>query len=59
MAAKYVYTGEDERVYPDLGVVASPGDEVTLDRLPDDGRWVTKASQDKSATPDQPAEKGK
>jgi hypothetical protein len=59
MASKYVYLGEDSRTYPDLGLVVNPGEEHTLDKLPDDGRWVTKASQDKSATPDQPAEKGK
>lgn len=45
---KYVYVGDDERVYPDLAVVAAPGDEHTLERLPDDGRWQTKATAEKS-----------
>ena len=39
-ASEYRYIGDDERYYPALGLTAKPGDTYTLDKPPDDGRFV-------------------
>lgn len=48
MSASYTYVGDDERYYPDLGVMASPGSTATFDAKPDD-LWVTSASKKAAA----------
>lgn len=41
MARSYTYVGHDERYYPELGVLVHPGESVTLEGMPADGRWTT------------------
>jgi hypothetical protein len=37
----FKYTGADERYYPSLSLLVQPGDSVTLDHDPGDGRFVS------------------
>lgn len=33
------YTGDDTRVFPDLGITVEPGDEVSAKENPDEARF--------------------
>lgn len=35
----FTYSGEDDRYYPSLALTVHPGDRVTLDADPGDGRF--------------------
>lgn len=34
--SKFIFNGDEERYYPDLGLLVSPGDIVDVDTAPDD-----------------------
>jgi len=56
---KYVYTGTEERYYPDLGVLATPGQDYSLAERPADGLWATPSSNagtEAQASPQEPSE---
>lgn len=44
MSTSYTYLGGDERYYPELGVLATPGMTETLDHKPDDN-WAVSSSK--------------
>lgn len=48
MSTSYTYLGGEERYYPDLGVLATPGMTETLDHKPDD-YWATSSSKKAAA----------
>jgi hypothetical protein len=41
----FTYSGEDVRYYPSLSLSVAPGDTVTLDSDPGDGRFIAKGSR--------------
>jgi hypothetical protein len=49
----FTYTGTEPRYYPSLSLAVQPGDSVTLDSDPGDGRWTagTKAAPTKAPEP--------
>ena len=40
----FTYTGDEPRYYPSLSLDVKPGDSVTLDSAPGDGRFSPKGS---------------
>lgn len=44
----YTFTGDEERYYPDTGVLAKPGETATFDAKPDD-LWVSSNSKKAAA----------
>lgn len=38
---EFTYSGSEERYYPSLSLLVSPGDTVTLETAPDDGRFTS------------------
>jgi hypothetical protein len=51
----FTYTGSDERYYPSLSLLVKPGDSVTLEIAPDDGRFTSAAKSARSALAKLPA----
>jgi hypothetical protein len=51
----FTYVGDDERYYPSLSLSVAPGDTVTLDSDPGDGRFAAKGSR-KSVTATAPTD---
>jgi hypothetical protein len=45
----FTYSGSDERYYPSLSLLVEPGDKVTLDSDPGDGRFTPAGSTRKPA----------
>lgn len=45
----FTYTGADERYYPSLSLEVKPGDTVTLDSDPGDGRFSPASGKAKAA----------
>jgi hypothetical protein len=54
----FTYSGEDARYYPSLSLSVAPGDTVTLDFDPGDGRFVAAKGSRKSAPADTTPEVG-
>ena len=48
MSTSYTYLGDEERYYPDLGVLATPGATATFDAKPDDN-WAASSSKKAAA----------
>lgn len=44
----YTYIGDEERYYPETGVLAKPGGTATFDAKPDD-LWVSSSSKKAAA----------
>jgi hypothetical protein len=44
VSTSYTYLGDEERYYPELGVLATPGMSTTLDHKPDDN-WAVSSSK--------------
>lgn len=48
MSTSYTYLGEEERYYPELGLLATPGVTATFDEKPDEN-WATSSSKKAAA----------
>lgn len=44
----YTYIGDEERYYPEQGVLAKPGESATFDQKPDD-LWASASSKKAAA----------
>ena len=47
----FTYVGDEPRYYPSLSLAVEPGDSVTLDSDPGDGRFRLKGAAPVSTTP--------
>ena len=47
---KYKYTGDDERVFPDVSLIVNPGDTIDVEINPDE-KFFQAVTDTKSATP--------
>jgi hypothetical protein len=48
---EFTYSGDDSRYYPSLALAVEPGDTVTLDSDPGDGRFTAKGVTPVAAVP--------